>query len=262
MKNTRYLKLLILCVLVMHFSCKKPKITSPVENVSFTINQKIAYTGLEEIQVVNNSVGTWSFEWYIDDQLVSENIILTKDKLLSRANNIKHELKLVGVNSGGLIKMCIDTFEYRDTINFHAVKFSNYASSFIKILLEDTAASFVGLDLRFPAAATPFVSHYPPSKNCLISYAWKLDSFKAYENKYFNPRAKDFPPIVNLSSIKTSYLKTDIKNSYILYGGKMRNDLSALLQGGILSTILDVKLDRKNNFILIKTSQLDIALRI
>jgi hypothetical protein len=115
--------------------------------------------------------------------------------------------------------------------------------------------------LRFPASAYGIVSHYPPSKNCLISYAWKLDSFKAYENMYFNPRAKDFPTIINPSSINISYLKTDIKNSYILYGGKMRNDLVAFLQGGVLSSFMDVKLDRKNKLILIKTTHLDITLK-
>jgi hypothetical protein len=261
MKNKQYSKSVILCVLFILFSCKKPTTTSPGENVSFTLNQKIAYTGLEEIQVVNSSVGTWSFEWYIDDQLVSENIIITKDKLLSRAYNVKHELKLVGVNSGGIIKMCIDTFEYRDTINYNAVKFSNYTNSFIKILTVDTATqgSLFGLDLRFPSNLSLPLNHYPPETNCLVAHLWNIDSFKAYENKYFNPKSKrtNMGP---LNRINISYLNSDILNSYSLYGLNLFDRVFGRM--GFSSKILDVKIDRKNQFILIKTTLLDITLRI
>lgn len=255
-------------IILLFSSCKKPTTPVPSENVSFELNQKTAYSKAEEILVTNKSIGTWTFEWYIDDKLVSENIILTKDKLQNVTNNVKHELKLVGVNSSGIIKIYLDTFEYRDTIHFNKVKFSNYSSDFIKRLTEDTQASFIGLDLRYSSQAIGRVTHYPPLKNCLISYVWKLDSFRAYENKYFDPRVRDFPASTNQTPDGKNYIKTDMfdiqNNLYCLFGSKMRNDLSSIYiyNGSLFSSIIDIKLDRKNKQVLIKTSQLDIALKL
>jgi hypothetical protein len=267
MKIIQTIKLSIAITILLFSSCKKATVTAPSDNVYFELNQKTAYSIAEEISVTNKSVGTWSFEWYIDDQLVSENIILTKDKLKGTTKNIKHELKLVGVNSGGIIKICLDTFEYRDTIHFNSVKFSNYSSDFIKRLTEDTLRSYLGLDLRFSNNAYGFIRHSPPNANCLISYGWKLDSFRAYDGKYFNPRTKDvFSWVVNPSGIKYNYINTDMFNIqdklYCLYGSRMDNNKVGA-QGGIINTsIMDIKLDRKNKEVLIKTSQLDIALKI
>lgn len=256
----------IVSLFLMTNSCKKTKVPALVDKISFVLNQKIAYSIAEDILVTNKSIGSWAFEWYIDDKLVSKNIILTKDQLQNTTKNVKHELKLVGVNTSGNISVHIDTFEYRDTMEFNSLKFSNYSSSFVKILTEDTVASFVALDLRKSSTAFGRVEHYPPFKNCLISYAWNLDSFKTYENKFFNPRFRDFPYFVNPSSIKKSYISTDIfnvsDNLYCLFGSKMRNDLSGYYQGSSLSGIKDIKYDKINKLIIIKTSQLDIALKM
>ncbi len=254
------LKLLCLIsgVLLFAFNCKKA-VTIVTPNASFNLNAKKGYTNLNpDLTVVNTSVGMEKFEWYIDNNFISNTIELSKDYLKNTTKNIKHELKLICSDKNGNRLSYKDSFSYSDTFSFNEIGLKNISSGFYSNIIPIDTNFRIGISVVKKSYIGGVTIHNPPNNINILPHCWSKSDFISNDSKFFNRIKLGSIGLLAAIGNKPFY----IDNSKILDFQVQISSFNGKVWGGSnLQPITKVIVHPQNHELSIFTSLFEIILR-
>lgn len=186
MTKINFLLALSLAVL----SCKKPTPASSVCSFKFSNNSKITFINTQNpLYVENNSIGFEKFEWYIDNNFITNTSQLSSKLLYNVKTNVKHELKLIGIDNSGNKKSFFDSFTVRDTFIFNEICVYNISKSFYDNITEDSNLLFAFNLEDVKLARIGITTHNPPGRTNLIPHVWGKKELIINNGAFFNRKA-------------------------------------------------------------------------
>lgn len=179
-------KTIFIVLILMHtIRCKQPSIIQ--ESLSFDLNSNISYSKFSpDIVVTNTSSGIKNFEWYIDNDFVSNSFELSSELLKNKSRNVRHYIKLVGISENGKSYKFNDSFMISDTFTFNFVCFKNVTSNFRDNIIPVDSVNKMAVSVVQKHINYFSFVHNPPFQVNILPPVWSKSNFIKNENIFTN----------------------------------------------------------------------------
>jgi hypothetical protein len=239
--------------------CKKPQ-NAPAVICKFTFNlpNKISYFGkTQDIMVSNVSTGLTKFEWYIDNNFITDKFDISSDFLKNSQVNIKHELKLVGFNNGES-RVFKDSFLYKDTFAFTEISIGKISNIFfLNYVPQDTFAK-IGLNLQNKFKAGGISNHIPPTNVNVLPHCWNLVDFKNNEGQFVSRKMLGASGVMGGIGDRPFFVDLKQTNDYVL---QSTNFYGSYWSGANYNEISSLTLNSANHVMTIQCPLFEVRLR-